>query len=199
MPGTAVDWLDTFVGVNFGDRKPTYGSYEPLNVNRVHFAVPEDGDVSKSTGRGGSGFISALKAKLDEYIAAGNACLLLESPVTDIVIEDGTITGVVAQINGVETTIKAPSTIIATGGYGHNEAWLKEYNFTNVATSTPPARPGSGYDFARKAGAGVQRHGFLHGIRRSHPGDGLHQEPGGKPVHQPRPDLGGSERRALHG
>ena len=113
--GTAVDWLDTFVGVNFGERKPTYGSYEPLNVNRVHFAVPEDGDVSKSTGRGGSGFISALKAKLDEYIAAGNACLLLESPVTDIVIEDGTITGVVAQINGVETTIKAPSTIIATG------------------------------------------------------------------------------------
>ena len=72
--GTAVDWLDTFVGVNFGDRKPTYGSYEPLNVNRVHFAAPEDGDVSKSTGRGGSGFISALKAKLDEYIAAGNAC-----------------------------------------------------------------------------------------------------------------------------
>ncbi len=151
--GTAVDWLDTFVGVNFGDRKPTYGSYEPLNVNRVHFAAPEDGDVSKSTGRGGSGFISALKAKLDEYIAAGNACLLLESPVTDIVIEDGTITGVVAQINGVETTIKAPSTIIATGGYGHNEAWLKEYNFTNVATSTPASATGSGYDFARKAGA----------------------------------------------
>lgn len=83
----------------------------------------------------------------------GNACLLLESPVTDIVIEDGTITGVVAQINGVETTIKAPSTIIATGGYGHNEAWLKEYNFTNVATSTPASATGSGYDFARKAGA----------------------------------------------
>ena len=151
--GTAVDWLDTFVGVNFGDRQPTYGSYEPLNVNRVHFAVPEDGDVSKSTGRGGSGFISALKAKLDEYIAVGNACLLLESPVTDIVIEDGTITGVVAQINGVETTIKAPSTIIATGGYGYCERWLKEFNFTNITSNDPNTAIGSGYDFARKAGA----------------------------------------------
>lgn len=151
--GTAVDWLDTFVGVNFGERMPTYGSYEPLNVNRVHFAVPEDGDVSRSSGKGGSGFIAALKAKLDEYIAAGTACLLLETPVTDIVIEDGVITGVVANIGGVETTIKAPSTVIATGGYGHNEAWLKEFNFTNVATSTPASATGSGYDFARKAGA----------------------------------------------
>lgn len=151
--GTAVDWLDTFVGVNFGERMPTYGSYEPLNVNRVHFAVPENGDVSASSGKGGTGFISALKAKLDEYIAAGTACLLMETKVTDIVIEDGVITGVVANINGVETVVKAPSTIIATGGYGHNEAWLKEFNFTNVATSTPASASGSGYDFARKAGA----------------------------------------------
>lgn len=151
--GTAVDWLDTFVGVNFGERMPTYGSYEPLNVNRVHFAVPENGDVSRSSGKGGSGFISALKAKLDEYIAAGTACLLMETKVTDIVIEDGVITGVVANINGAETVVKAPSTIIATGGYGHNEAWLKEFNFTNVATSTPASASGSGYDFARKAGA----------------------------------------------
>ena len=151
--GTAVDWLDTFVGVNFGERMPTYGSYEPLNVNRVHFAVPENGDVSASSGKGGTGFVSALKAKLDEYIAAGTACLLMETKVTDIVIEDGVITGVVADINGVETVVKAPSTIIATGGYGHNEAWLKEFNFTNVATSTPASASGSGYDFARTAGA----------------------------------------------
>lgn len=151
--GSAVDWLDEFVGVNFGERQPTYGSYEPLNVNRVHYAVPEDGDVSRSSGKGGSGFISALMAKLDGYIASGTACLLLNTPVTDIIIEDGVITGVTAEVNGETTTFKAPSTILATGGYGHNEAWLKEFNFTNVATSTPASANGSGYDFARKAGA----------------------------------------------
>ena len=151
--GSAVDWLDEFVGVNFGERQPTYGSYEPLNVNRVHYAVPEDGDVSRSSGKGGSGFISALMAKLDSYIASGTACLLLNTPVTDIIIEDGVITGVTAEVNGETTTFKAPSTILATGGYGHNEAWLKEFNFTNVATSTPASANGSGYDFARKAGA----------------------------------------------
>ena len=98
--GTAVDWLDTYVGVNFGERSPTYGSYEPLNVNRVHFAVPADGDVSRSSGKGGSGFIMALMNKLEGFIDAGTACLLLETPVTDIIIEDGAIVGVVASVNG---------------------------------------------------------------------------------------------------
>ena len=151
--GTAVDWLDTYVGVNFGERSPTYGSYEPLNVNRVHFAVPADGDVSRSSGKGGSGFIMALMNKLDGFIDAGTACLLLETQVTDILIEDGAIVGVVASVNGESREFRAPSTVIATGGYGHNEAWLKEFNFTNVATSTPASATGSGYDFARKAGA----------------------------------------------
>lgn len=151
--GTAVDWLDTYVGVNFGERSPTYGSYEPLNVNRVHFAVPADGDVSRSSGKGGSGFIMALMNKLEGFIDAGTACLLLETPVTDILIEDGAIVGVVASVNGESREFRAPSTVIATGGYGHNEAWLKEFNFTNVATSTPASATGSGYDFARKAGA----------------------------------------------
>jgi len=54
---------------------------------------------------------------------------------------------------GNSVTYTAPSVILATGGYGHNEAWLKEYNFTNVATSAPATANGSGYDFARKAGA----------------------------------------------
>lgn len=151
--GAAVDWLDEFVGVDFGDRMPTYGAYEPLNVNRVHFATPADGDVSRASGKGGSGFIKALMEKLNGYIENGTACLMLNTQVRDIVMEDGKIVGVVADINGEETVIKAPSTIIATGGYGHNEEWLKEFNFTNVATSTPASATGSGYDFTRKAGA----------------------------------------------
>lgn len=50
--GRAVDWLDTVVGVDFGERVPTYGGYVALNVPRVHYAVPADGDVSKSSGKG---------------------------------------------------------------------------------------------------------------------------------------------------
>ena len=30
--GRAVDWLDTVVGVDFGERVPTYGGYVALNA-----------------------------------------------------------------------------------------------------------------------------------------------------------------------
>ena len=142
------------IGVDFGERTPTYGAYEPLNVPRVAFAVPADGDVSKSSGKGASGFVKALSGKLEEYAAESKACLLLETAATELVMEDGVITGVVSRNkDGVETTYTAPSVILATGGYGHNEAWLKEYNFTNVATSAPSTATGAGYDFAKAAGA----------------------------------------------
>ncbi len=152
--GRAVDWLDQVIGVDFGTRTPTYGAYEPLNVPRVHYAVPASGVVEDSSGKGASGYVKALMAKLDEYIAAETACLMLETKAEDILLKDGVITGVIAKdAQGKTSTYTAPSVVLATGGYGHNEAWLKEYNFTNVATSAPATANGSGYDFARKAGA----------------------------------------------
>ncbi len=151
--GSAVDWLDTYVGVNFGTRVPTTGGYIPLNVARVHYAVPENGDVSLSSGKGGTGYVKALSAKLDEAIAAENACLMLNTRVTEVLSEDGVVTGVKATNGFGERTYLAPSVIIATGGYGGNEAWLKEYNFTNVLTTTPETATGDGYNFARDLGA----------------------------------------------
>lgn len=113
--------------------------------------------------KGASGFVKALSGKLEEYAAESKACLLLETAATELVMEDGVITGVVSRNkDGVETTYTAPSVILATGGYGHNEAWLKEYNFTNVATSAPSTATGAGYDFAKAAGRRLQRHGLLH-------------------------------------
>ncbi len=151
--GAAVDWLDTFVGVNFGERVPTTGGYIALNVPRVHFAVPENGDVSLSSGKGGTGFVLALSKKLDEFIAAGNVCLMLDTRVTEVLSEGGAATGVKCVGPLGEGVYNAPSTIIATGGYGGNEAWLKEYNFANVVSSAPATATGDGYDFARSLGA----------------------------------------------
>jgi succinate dehydrogenase/fumarate reductase flavoprotein subunit len=56
-------------------------------------------------------------------------------------------------MNGKE--YKAPSVIIATGGYGYSEKWLKEFNFTNITSNDPNTAIGSGYDFARSAGAAL--------------------------------------------
>jgi flavocytochrome c len=152
--GRVIDWLDKTLGVNFGERKPGYGAYQEMNRTRVHLLTPSDGNDSAAMARGAEGLVKTLSANLDRYIAQGKAHLLLETRVTELIIENRVIVGVVVQDkSGGISRYRAPSTIIATGGYGYNEAWLKEFNFTNIATTVPATATGSGYDFARTAGA----------------------------------------------
>lgn len=141
--GGAIDWLQEDVGVEFSDKVDS-GSYLTMDINRVTYTA---GGVSSG---GGSYFVKGLSDKLQSYIDAGTVQLCLDTLVTDIVLNDnGDVTGVMVG----DKEISAPSTIIATGGYGYCERWLKEFNFTNITSNDPNTAIGSGYDFARKAGA----------------------------------------------
>lgn len=151
--GEAVNWADSDIGVNFGERVPTTGGYIPLNVPRVHYVVPADGDVSRSSPAGGTGFLAAFGPRLEAYENAGLVRVLYNTAVTALVESEGSVVGVVATDESGETTYSAPSVILATGGYGANEALLKEYNFTNVCTTAAPTANGSGHELARSVGA----------------------------------------------
>ena len=141
--GEAIDWLQQDVGVKFSDKVDS-GSYLTMDINRVTYTA---GGASSG---GGSYFVRGLMNKLQPYIDAGQVQLCLDTLVTDITLnEAGDVTGVVVG----EKQIAAPSTVIATGGYGYCERWLKEFNFTNITSNDPNTAIGSGYDFARKAGA----------------------------------------------
>ena len=141
--GKAIDWLKDYVGVEFLDQVDS-GGYLTMNTNRVTYT-----SAGVASG-GGLGFVNALKAKLDTFIEAGTAQLCLDTLVTDIMLnENGDVCGV--KVGDKE--IAAPSVVIATGGYGYCERWLKEYNFTNITSNDPNTAIGSGYDFARTAGA----------------------------------------------
>ena len=141
--GAAIDWLQEDVGVEFSDKVDS-SSYLTMDINRVTYTA---GGASSG---GGSYFVKGLSDKLQSYIDAGTVQLCLDTLVTDIVLNDnGDVTGVMVG----DKEISAPSTIIATGGYGYCERWLKEFNFTNITSNDPNTAIGSGYDFARKAGA----------------------------------------------
>ncbi|MEG1857638.1 MAG: FAD-dependent oxidoreductase, partial [Pseudoflavonifractor sp.] len=141
--GEALDWLRNDVGVEFGDTVDM-GSYLPMNTTRVTYTA---GGVSSG---GATYFVKALSEKLDKYVAEGKVQILLDTLVTDMML-DGEKNIVGVKFGGKE--VPAPSVIIATGGYGYSEKWLKEYNFTNITSNDPNTAIGSGYDFARSAGA----------------------------------------------
>ena len=141
--GSAIDWLKDYVGVEFGDTVDS-GGYLTMNTLRVTYTAggPSSG--------GGSYFVNALYAKLEEAISAGTAQLCLDTLVDDVVLnEKGDVCGVKVG----EQVINAPSVVIATGGYGYSEKWLKEYNFTNITSNDPVTAIGSGLDFAHTVGA----------------------------------------------
>lgn len=141
--GEAINWLQDDVGVEFSDQVDS-GGYLTMNTFRVTYTAggPSSG--------GGLYFVNALMDKLQGFIDAGQAQLCLDTLVTDVMLDDaGNVTGV--KVGDME--ISAPSTIIATGGYGYCERWLKEFNFTNITSNDPNTAIGSGYDFARAAGA----------------------------------------------
>jgi len=141
--GAAIDWLQDYVGVEFSDTVNS-GGYLTMNTFRVTYTA---GGASSG---GGSYFVKALSAKLDEAIAAGQAQLCLDTLVTEMLQdENGNVIGV--KVGDKE--IKAASVIVATGGYGYCERWLKEFNFTNITSNDPNTAIGSGYDFARAVGA----------------------------------------------
>ena len=139
----AINWLQDYVGVEFLNQVDS-GGYLTMNTDRVTYTA-----AGVASG-GGLGFVNALMAKLQEFIDAGTAQLCLDTMVTEVILDDA------KNVIGVKVgdkEIYAPSTIIATGGYGYSEKWLKEYNFTNITSNDPNTAIGSGYDFARAAGA----------------------------------------------
>lgn len=68
------------------------------------------------TGRG-AGVVQNLTAKFEEV----GGTLMLSTPATELIIENGAVVGVKAEGNGKAYTINAKKVILATGGYGANK------------------------------------------------------------------------------
>lgn len=141
ISGEAVDWLDA-LGCDFGDRKPYFGVYQPLNVARNY------------SGNGGaSAFIRALDARLQEFVGK-NAYVSVNTKVESLLTEEGKVIGVSATLpDGSSAKYYAPAVVIATGGYGGSEALLKQYNFDNVLSTSPSFVSGDGYRWLEELGA----------------------------------------------
>lgn len=145
----AIDFLDS-IGVDFGDRQPKMSaSYDAFNVPREYRAQG-----------GGVKLIEAVTPLLQEKIDGGQVVLMLNTRVADIIVEEGAVKGVVID-NAEHTEYRASATILATGGYGHNEDLIHRYNFANVLTMSPSFCTGDGFIFAEKAGAEFSNMDYL--------------------------------------
>ncbi len=102
--GEAVDWLTDENGGNI--------EYEK-----------EDGPTRtfSAVGRG-----AAVTSKLSEEFTNQGGVLYVNTPATELIVEDGKVTGVKAEGKEANYVIHANSVILATGGFGHNDDMVPE-------------------------------------------------------------------------
>lgn len=98
---------------------------------------------------GGAGVVSALQRKVTDL----GVEILLETPAQELMVTDGTVTGVKAlAADGTPYEITANSVILATGGYGANTDMLPE-TVTSLPYAGAVSATGDGLNMATAIGA----------------------------------------------
>ncbi len=140
--GRAVDWLDEDIGVDFADRTLVGGAYTAMDTPRVTRAL---GSYSRGAAQG---FYKPLNERLEQAIADGKVQVMYNSKVTEILVDGDRCVGVKVG----DREYHAPSVVLATGGYAHNEEMVKLSGFKNVISSAPSTSNGSGAEMALALG-----------------------------------------------
>lgn len=123
----------------------------------------------------GYAFVSALH----DFVDAHGGQILTDTPVKDLIIEEGQVVGIVGEgRNGQKVTIHGKAVVLASGGFGANTQMLKQYNtyWTNIEddikTSNSPAITGDGIKLGERAGAALVGMGFSQMMPVSDPNTG---------------------------
>ncbi len=140
--GEAIDWLDEDLGVDFGDRSLVGGAYTAMQTLRVTRAL---GLYSMGAA---NAYLEPLNARLEQAIADGKAQIMYNTMVTELLVEGDQCVGVKAG----DREFRAPSVVLATGGYSYNEELLKLAGFENVISCAPSTSNGSGFLLAKAVG-----------------------------------------------
>lgn len=123
--GETTDWLNESCGVAY-------------NMDGgLHDLAEYSVDRELAYAGGGAGATETLR----EDVAASTIQVLVETSIQQIVMDGGTVAGIVAQAkDGTTYEIGAPAVVLATGGYGASSRWkpesLAESLYYGLTTST---------------------------------------------------------------
>ena len=133
-----IDWLDSI-----GAPLPKVSFSGGATNARIH--APEDGSGV------GAYLVTSMLKKVDEL----DIDVMYNKKATELISKDGTVTGVKAESNDTNYTIKAKAVILATGGFGNNEDMIVQYreDLKGTVTTSAPGITGDGIVMAEEVGA----------------------------------------------
>lgn len=117
-----------------------------------------------------------------DYIRAGKDTaeelgveIMLNSPATELIVEDGVVKGIKGTSDGAPMTIHAGAVIIATGGFSANVEMRQEYDETlidSLPTTNTPAATGDGITMAEAVDAQLVGMEYIQSLPLGNPADG---------------------------
>lgn len=143
-----------FVRLNLIKRHPK-GMMRALRVGARTY-------LAKFTGKHIVGMGQAIIAAMRKGLMDANVPLLLNTPLTELVMDDGVVTGVVAEQDGEPVTFKARyGVVLGSGGFEHNAEMRAKYQrqpITTEWTTGAAANTGDGITAGMAAGGAI---GFM--------------------------------------
>lgn len=138
-----IDWIEE-IGFPFAAEPEIFRVHEQYSRPRTY--VGPDFGLS---------ILETLRPRFAEQVAAGRIELLLEHALGDFLLEDGAVTGVRARGPEGEVEVRAAATVLATGGYAHDEPFFRRVTTggPRLVTGARPASTGDGIHAALRLGA----------------------------------------------
>ena len=138
-----IAWLHTI-----GAELTSVGSFGGASVKRIHRPVNAEGKTLSV----GSYLVPIFTQKCQE---CDKITLLFDTRATQIVMENGAASGVVAEGPGGSFTVTADAVVLATGGFGANLEMVAGYKpeLADFVTTNAPGATGDGIAMAEAVGA----------------------------------------------
>ncbi len=138
----SIEWLKSI-----GASLENVGSFGGASVERIHRPVNAEGKTVSV----GSYLVPILTDNVKEL----GIEVLLNTPATELIVEDGAVTGVVAASKDTNYKIKAKAVVIATGGFGANVDLCASYKpeLAGFVTTNAPGATGDGIKLGQAVGA----------------------------------------------
>lgn len=108
--------------------------------------------LQKLTGKVFLGLGGAIQGRMLQLLLRQQVPIRVETPVSELVVEGGRVTGVVAQADGKALRIRARhGVLINAGGFAHNEPMRQQYGPQPATTAWTMSNPGDTGEVLREA------------------------------------------------
>ncbi len=141
-----VEWLDD-LGMDYDEDTPriVHGHEQYSTPRTVHGT------------RMALGILDVLRDELDRVVGAGLVDVRRDSPVSSLLVEKGAVVGVAVKGGGEH---RGATTVLATGGFGHDAELFAELEGVPLVTSSAPTSTGDGIHLGRDVGAAIAGRGM---------------------------------------